>query len=108
VPDPSALAISLVVRRGESEAFAAQTTTAQLARLLQQLVDHLYEANFFPDGAGLATGTGIVPELDFTLLPGDVVEIDIEVGRLVNRVEIGKEHFGRLDDRTMDGLGGEA
>ena len=109
VPDPTDLAISLVVRRGATEAFAAQTSTAQLARPLQQLVDHLYAANHFPDGAALATGTGIVPELDFTLLPGDVVEIDIEeVGRLVNRVEIGKEHFGWLNDRTMDKLGGEA
>jgi 2-dehydro-3-deoxy-D-arabinonate dehydratase len=99
VPDPTELAISLVVRRGETEAFAGQTSTAQLARPLQQLADYLYSANFFPDGAVLATGTGIVPELDFTLQPGDVVEIDIEeVGRLVNRVESGKEPFEWLND----------
>jgi 2-dehydro-3-deoxy-D-arabinonate dehydratase len=65
------------------------------------LVDYLYRANFFPDGAALATGTGIVPELDFRLRPGDVVEIEIkEVGRLVNRVEIGKEPFEWLNDRS--------
>ena len=30
----------------------------------------------FPDGAMLMTGTGIVPDASFTLLPGDLVEID--------------------------------
>jgi 2-dehydro-3-deoxy-D-arabinonate dehydratase len=99
VTDPTNLAISLVVRRGETEAFAGETSTAQLARPLRQLVDYLCRANFFPDGAALATGTGIVPELDFRLRPGDVVEIEIEeVGRLVNRVEIGKEPFAWLND----------
>ena len=109
VPDPTGLAITLVVGRGETEAFAAQTSTAQLARPLQELVDYLFAANAFPDGAVLATGTGIVPELDFTLLPGDIVEIDIEeVGRLVNRVEVGKEPFAWLNGRPVNRLGGEA
>lgn len=99
VPDATDLAISLVVRRGETEAFAGDTSTAQLNRPLQQLVDYLCRANFFPDGAALATGTGIVPDLDFSLRPGDSVEIEIEeVGRLVNRVEIGKEAFEWLNE----------
>lgn len=99
VPDATDLAISLVVRRGETEAFAGETSTAQLARPLEQLVDYLCSASFFPDGAVLATGTGIVPKLDFRLQPGDVVEIHIEeVGRLVNRVEMGKEPFEWLND----------
>jgi 2-dehydro-3-deoxy-D-arabinonate dehydratase len=100
VPDATDLAISLVVRRGEAKAFVGQTSTAQLARPLTQLVDYLCRANFFPDGAVLATGTGIVPEMDFRLQPGDVVEIDIEeVGRLVNPVKMGKEPFEWLNDR---------
>ena len=41
----------------------------------------------FPAGAVLATGTGVVPELGFTLQPGDRVEITIDgVGTLVNPV----------------------
>jgi 2-dehydro-3-deoxy-D-arabinonate dehydratase len=108
VPDPTSLTISLVVRRGETEVFAGETSTAHLARPLRQLVDYLCRANFFPDGAALATGTGIVPELDFRLEPGDVVEIDIqEVGRLVNRVEIGKEPFEWLNDRRDPLMPGE-
>ncbi|MBA2955674.1 DUF2437 domain-containing protein [Nocardioides sp. MAH-18] len=99
VPDATDLAITLVVRRGATEAFAGETSTAQLTRPLRELVDYLCRASFFPDGAALATGTGIVPDLDFSLRPGDVVEIGIEaVGRLVNRVEIGKEAFGWLND----------
>jgi 2-dehydro-3-deoxy-D-arabinonate dehydratase len=59
----------------------------------------LGEANDFPDGVVLATGTGIVPEMDFTLQPGDQVEIEIdEVGRLTNDVRIGKDTFGWLSD----------
>ena len=102
VPDATNLGISLVVRRGETETFVGETSTAQLARPLRQLVDYLCRASFFPDGAALATGTGIVPDLDFRLQPGDVVEIEIEeVGRLVNPVVMGKEPFEWLNERKV-------
>ena len=98
VPDPTDLAITLVVRREEQEVVAAETSSDQLVRPIQQLVDYLFAANDFPDGAALATGTGIVPDMDFSLRPGDVVEIEIaEVGRLVNRVEAGKKPFAWLN-----------
>ncbi|NGN92138.1 DUF2437 domain-containing protein [Nocardioides sp. KC13] len=94
VPDATGLAIALVIRRGEHEVVAAETSSSQLVRPIQQLVDYLFAGNDFPDGAALATGTGIVPDLDFSLQPDDVVEIEIAgVGRLVNRVETGKEPF---------------
>ena len=97
VPDATGLAITLVVRRGEHEVVAAETSSSQLVRPIQQLVDHLFAANDFPDGAALATGTGIVPDMDFSLQPGDMVEIEVaEVGRLGNRVEVGKEPFAWL------------
>lgn len=98
VPDALGLAISLVVRRSGQEVVAAETSTNQLVRPIRQLVDYLFAANDFPDGAALATGTGIVPDMDFSLEPGDMVEIEVaEVGRLVNRVEVGKEPFGWLN-----------
>ena len=97
VPDATGLAITLVVRRGEHQVVAAETSSSQLVRPIQQLVDHLFAANDFPDGAALATGTGIVPDMDFSLKPGDMVEIEVaEVGRLGNRVEVGKEPFAWL------------
>ena len=98
VPDPTGLAITLVVRRKNQEVVAAETSSDQLVRPIQQLVDYLVAGNDFPDGAALATGTGIVPDMDFSLRPGDLVEIEIaEVGRLVNRVEAGKEPFAWLN-----------
>ena len=97
VPDATRLAITLAIRRGEDEVVAAETSTSQLVRPIPELVDYLFAGNDFPDGATLATGTGIVPDLDFSLRPGDMVEIEIaEVGRLVNRVEVGKEPFAWL------------
>jgi 2-dehydro-3-deoxy-D-arabinonate dehydratase len=51
------------------------------------LVEHLYRHSVFPQGAVLSTGTGLVPELSFSLQPGDEVRIAVEaVGELVNPV----------------------
>lgn len=97
VPDPQDLTISLRVRRGATIAFEGTTSTGKLARSLPDLVAGLCAPNDFPDGVVLATGTGIVPELDFTLRAEDVVEIEIEeVGRLTNPVMVGKEAFAWL------------
>lgn len=94
VPDPSDLTIELAIRRDGSEVFAGTTSTSKLVRPLTELVDVLFSANEFPDGVVLATGTGIVPELDFALRAEDEVEITVgEVGTLVNLVAVGKESF---------------
>lgn len=97
VPRPTDLTITLTVRRDGLPVFDGSTSTAKLARTLPDLVAALCEANDFPDGVVLATGTGIVPELDFALQPGDLVDIEIEhVGRLTNEVAVGTEPFGWL------------
>jgi 2-dehydro-3-deoxy-D-arabinonate dehydratase len=85
------------VRRAGATVFEGTTSTGQLVRTLADLVTPLCAANDFPDGVVLATGTGIVPEMDFTLMSGDLVDIDIErVGRLTNPVTVGKEPFAWL------------
>lgn len=85
VPDPQALGIRLVVRRDDRTVMDERTSTARMHRRLGPLVEHLCRALALPDGAVLATGTGIVPDLDFTLRPGDLVEITIdEIGTLSN------------------------
>ncbi|MBC2935152.1 fumarylacetoacetate hydrolase family protein [Nocardioides sp. zg-1228] len=85
VPDAHALGIRLVVRRDGRTLLDERTSTARMHRRLDDLVLHLGRALALPDGAVLATGTGIVPDLDFTLRPGDLVEITIdEIGTLSN------------------------
>ena len=87
VRDVGALAIEVRVTRDGATAFEGSTSTARMHRSVPDLVDHLVRAQDFPAGAVLSTGTGIVPDLDFTLLDGDVVEVTVEeVGTLVNPV----------------------
>ena len=101
VGDPAALTITLSVRRGGGEAFSGKTSTNQLIRGLDALVGDLFTGNEFPDGAVLATGTGIVPDLDFALQAGDEIRIEVEqVGVLTNTVAVGKDPFGFLSGRA--------
>ncbi|MEU4190471.1 fumarylacetoacetate hydrolase family protein [Kribbella sp. NPDC026611] len=104
VADPKDLNIDLVIRRGGDEVFTGTTSTAKLVRELQDLIDVLFLPNDFPDGVILATGTGIVPELDFALAEGDVITITIEeVGTLTNTVATGREPFAFLADDNLEG-----
>ena len=58
-----------------------------MARSFDNLISWLGRENSFPDGVFLLTGTGIVPDSDFALQDGDVVEITIAgVGTLINPV----------------------
>ncbi|MGH3409619.1 MAG: fumarylacetoacetate hydrolase family protein, partial [Streptosporangiaceae bacterium] len=96
--DLRALTISVTVRRGGRLAWDGRASTAQLHRDLAGLVDYLFRSAQFPHGAVLSTGTGLVPGLDFTLEPGDVVRIDIAgIGSLTNIVRPATvEWFGWL------------
>ncbi|WBQ05953.1 fumarylacetoacetate hydrolase family protein [Kribbella sp. CA-293567] len=103
VADPKALTIDLVIRRDGADVFTGTTSTQQLVRDLQDLIDTLVGPNDFPDGVILATGTGIVPELDFALRAGDQVAISIsEVGTLTNTVAVGREPFAFLAAQTLE------
>ena len=82
-------AIGLEIRRGDRLEFSGSSSTDQMARRLDDLADWLFRGLDFPDGVILLTGTGVVPDADFTLLPGDEVAIDIAgIGRLVNGVTL--------------------
>jgi 2-dehydro-3-deoxy-D-arabinonate dehydratase len=86
---PADLAISLEITRDGAVAWSGRTSTSQIKRPLAELVDCLFAEQDFPDGAIISTGTGIVPELTFTLAPGDTVTIEInEVGTLANTVAV--------------------
>ncbi|SNS72055.1 2-dehydro-3-deoxy-D-arabinonate dehydratase [Asanoa hainanensis] len=92
--DGSDLAVAVRVTREGAAVWSGATSTARLKRPFAELVDYLFRADNFPDGAVLSTGTGLAPALDFTLRPDDVVTITIDgVGELTNPVVVGKDHF---------------
>lgn len=87
VPDAAALGIRVQVSRGGETVFEGTTGTDRMHRPFEDLVAYLVRALAFPAGVVLATGTGIVPELEFSLRPGDLVDIAIDgVGCLSNPV----------------------
>ena len=70
-----------------AERFAGDTSTAQMRRSYAELADWLVRENPVPAGSVLLTGTGLVPPTDFTLEPGDIVEIRVPgIGILRNPV----------------------
>ena len=108
LPGLGALTISVSVRRDGSLAWSGETSTAQLHRGLPELVEYLFRCASFPHGVILSTGTGLVPEMSFTLLPGDEVRIGIDgVGRLSNVVRPAtQDWFGWLTPEPDRAPGG--
>jgi 2-dehydro-3-deoxy-D-arabinonate dehydratase len=79
--------ITMSIERDGATVFEGGTSTDAMARTLPDLADWLFRGLDFPDGAILLTGTGIVPDADFTLTAGDVVTIGIDgIGTLSNPV----------------------
>jgi 2-dehydro-3-deoxy-D-arabinonate dehydratase len=76
-----------IVDAGGSEIFTGVTSTARMRRSFEELVEWLLVDNPVPPGSVLLTGTGIVPPDEFTLEPGQVVEIAVPgIGTLRNPV----------------------
>ena len=87
MPTRESIEISLTIRRGENVVFSGKTGVAKMARTFEDLIGWLGTENEFPDGVFLLTGTGVVPDNDFTLVDSDEVEISISgIGSLVNKV----------------------
>jgi 2-dehydro-3-deoxy-D-arabinonate dehydratase len=85
--DPGPLQIGLRVLRDGCEAYAGTTSTSAMARSFEDLAGWLFRALSFPAGVVLLTGTGVVPDADFTVRPGDTIEITSAVlGTLTNPV----------------------
>ena len=77
--------IGLEILRAGVTVNKEETALSEMKRDPAQLVEYLMREASFPAGCLLMTGTGIVPEDDFTLMPGDEVRITIEpIGTLVN------------------------
>ncbi len=80
------LPIALEILRNGSTVFSDETRTSQIKRGLDELAGYLTRELDFPHGVFLMTGTGIVPDDDFTLKPGDTVRITIGERTLENSV----------------------
>ncbi len=88
MPSPADIEIELVIQRNDQTAFRGSTSIDQMARSFDDLAGWLARDNSFPDGVILLTGTGVVPGDDFTLRPGDRIDISIAgIGTLSNTVE---------------------
>jgi 2-dehydro-3-deoxy-D-arabinonate dehydratase len=91
IPDPYNLTIGLTIEHNGQVYWQGETSTSELKRRLDELVSYLFLENDFPDGAILCTGTGLVPDSQLTLQPGDIVQISINpLGSLRNPVVRGK------------------
>jgi 2-dehydro-3-deoxy-D-arabinonate dehydratase len=96
VSDPYNLTIHLAIERNGQVYWEGETSTRELKRRFDELVTYLFLENDFPDGVFLCTGTALVPERQFTLEPGDVVQIDVDqIGTLRNPVVRGKVKLGQ-------------
>ena len=79
--------ISIDIERAGTSVFSGTTTLAELKRDPKTLVSYLFRDMTFPSGVFLMTGTGIVPNDDFTLAQDDIIRITIEgIGTLENTV----------------------
>jgi 2-dehydro-3-deoxy-D-arabinonate dehydratase len=79
--------IRLEINRDNTTVFEGNIAISQMKRTPQELVSFVFRECSFPYGCLIMTGTGIVPENDFTLKSGDEIKISIDgIGTLVNEV----------------------
>jgi 2-dehydro-3-deoxy-D-arabinonate dehydratase len=86
-PPLAELRILLTVRRGGAKLYSDAVPLSDMRRGPDDLLRWLFAAMDFPVGVVLLSGTSIVPPPDFTLRPGDEVEVDVPgIGTLTNPV----------------------
>jgi 2-dehydro-3-deoxy-D-arabinonate dehydratase len=95
----------MTIRRHDTDIFGGAVELRAMRRSIDELGAWLFRARSFPHGVILLTGTGIVPDDDFTSLPGDEIAISISgLGTLHNTVQrVGVEHGGSDPRRLQPG-----
>src|SRR6476469_6625083 len=79
--------IHLQINRKSKTVFEGNIAISQMKRTPEELVSFVFRECSFPYGCLIMTGTGIVPEHNFTLKSGDEIKISIDnIGTLVNEV----------------------
>ncbi len=81
--------IGVRIERAGRVVFAGETQISQIKRGFEELAGYLCRSQEFPHGAVLLTGTGVVPNDDFTLAAGDEVKIYVTgIGQITNPVRV--------------------
>ena len=80
------LPVRLRVFRDGAAAFVGGVSTSRMKRTFEELAGYLGMELTLPSGAFLMTGTGVVPGDEFTLKPGDRVEVSVGELALKNDV----------------------
>ena len=79
--------IAIGIQRRGAVVYEGKISTAAMRRSFADLADWLVRDNVFPSGVYLLTGTGLVPEAGFSLMPDDRVSITVpRIGTLSNHV----------------------
>ena len=88
-PTARAWTVAIQIRRAGTAVFSGETSVDKINRRFAELAEFLFRSQKFPHGAVLLTGTGVVPPDNFTLHPGDEIEIQISgIGALKNTVTL--------------------
>jgi 2-dehydro-3-deoxy-D-arabinonate dehydratase len=90
-PEPKAREwkIGITISRGGKNIFTGETSVGQIKRRFDELGEFLFRCQVFPHGAVLLTGTGIVPQDNFTLNEHDDIRIEVSgIGVLQNTVAV--------------------
>ncbi len=80
------LTVKLEIARQGNVVFNGDTATSNMKRTFPDLASYLGRELDFPNGVFLMTGTGIVPEDEFTLQAGDLIRITVGELTLENQV----------------------
>ena len=89
IGDPQKLSVNLEIIRNNKIVFKGESSTSKMKRNVKELTEWLQKSNDLPGTGLLLTGTGIIPEQDFTLKPEDLINISIEkIGTLTNKVAL--------------------
>ena len=79
--------ITMAITRAGREMYRDSVKISRIKRSFEELVGFLYRECSFASGSFLMTGTCLVPPSEFTLQPGDQVDITITgIGTLSNTV----------------------
>jgi 2-dehydro-3-deoxy-D-arabinonate dehydratase len=86
-PIPLTTLIRMSIYRKGASVYEGEVAISQIKRKLTELAEWLYKESDFIHGCFLMTGTCLVPGNEFTLQPGDRVDISIDgIGMLSNVV----------------------